>query len=58
MKWWMIVFNKRGPKPSNVYDYSSDELFGLYRKAIDPEMQELTKLLNARQNIPKKTRES
>ena len=47
----MIVFDRRCPIPNDVYDYSFDELFGLYRKAIDPEMQELAKLLRDRQII-------
>ena len=38
-KWWMMAVDRGGPIPNDVYDYSFDELFGLYRKAIYPEKQ-------------------
>ena len=49
---WMMVVVRGGVIPNNVYDYSFDELFGLYRKTIDPEMQEVAKLFRDRQIIP------
>ena len=39
----MVVVVRGGPKPNNVYDYTFGEVFGLYRKAIDPEMQVFVK---------------
>ena len=48
----MMVADRGGPIPNNVYDYSFDEVFGLYRKAIDPGMQELAKLFRDRPIIP------
>ena len=50
IKWWMMVVDRVGPVPNNVYDYSFDELFGLNRKTIKPEMQELLELVRDRQN--------
>ena len=50
----MMVVNSGGPIANDVYDYSFDELFGFYRKAIDTEMQEFVKLLKDRQVIPYK----
>ena len=47
----MLVVDRRGPIPNNVYEYSFDELFGLYRNAIDPGMQVLVKGLRDRQII-------
>ena len=49
---WMMVFDREGPISNNVYKSSFVELFGLYRKASDPELQEMTKLLRDRQIIP------
>ena len=37
----MLVVDRGGPIPNNVYDYTFDELYKLYREAIDPEMQDL-----------------
>ena len=54
IKWWMTVVDKRGPKPNVVYEYTFGELFGLYRKAIDPEMQNFVKELRGRHIIPLK----
>ena len=50
----MMVVYRGDPKTINVYDYSYVELFGLYRKNEDHEMQELVKLLRDRQSIPLK----
>ena len=55
IKWWMVVVDRGGLIPNGVYVYSFGELFGLYRKAIDPEMQELAKLLKVWQTIPQKS---
>ena len=54
IKWWMLNVGRGGPIPDNVCDYSFGELIGLYRKAIDPKMQDLAKELRDRQIIPKK----
>ena len=48
----MTIVDRGCPIPDNVYDYSFGELFSLYRKAIDPEMQDLAKELRERQIIP------
>ena len=40
IKWWMTVFDRGGPIHNNVYDYTFNELYMLYREAIDPERQE------------------
>ena len=53
IKWCMVVIDRRGLIPHNVYDYTLGELFGLYRKAIDPEMPDLLKELRDRQIIQK-----
>ena len=42
--WWMAVVDEGGSIPNDVYDQSFAELFNLYRKTIDPEMQEFEKL--------------
>ena len=52
IEWWMTVVERGGPIPDNVYDYIFGELFGLYRKTIDPEMQDFVKELRDRQIIP------
>ena len=39
IKWWMVVVDRLGVIPNDVYDYTFDELYMLYRKARDPEMQ-------------------
>ena len=49
IKWWMLVVDSGGPIPDIVYDYGFEELFGLYRKAIDPERQDFVKELRDRQ---------
>ena len=54
IKWWMVVVDKGGPIPNDISDYIFGELFGLYRKAIDPEMQQLVTKLRDRQIIPLK----
>ena len=43
IEWWMTIVDRGSPIPDYVYDYSFGELFGLYRKAIDREMQVLYK---------------
>ena len=48
----VTIVHRGGPILDNVYDYNSGELFNLYRKAIDPEMQDLVKELRGRQIIP------
>ena len=53
-KWWMVVVDRLVVIPNDVYDYTFDELYMLYRKAIDPEMQDLVKALRDRQIIPSK----
>ena len=49
---WMVVVKTSGVLPYNVYDYTFDELYMLYHKTIDPEMQTLVKALSDRQTIP------
>ena len=41
IEWWMLVVDNVGPIYNNVYDYTFDELYVLYRKAIDPEKRDL-----------------
>ena len=55
-KGWMVVFDRRGQIPHDVYDYSFAEMFNLYRKIENPEMRELAKNFSDRQIIPKETR--
>ena len=52
IEWWMMVVDRGGPIPDNAYEYNLCDLFSLYRKAIDPEMQDLVKELIDRQIIP------
>ena len=52
IEWWRTIVDRRGPIPDNVYDYNLGELFSLYRKVIDPEMQDFVKELRDRQIIP------
>ena len=54
IKWWMSVASREATIPNNVYDYSFAELFKSYRKAIDPEMEQLAQALRDRQIIPLK----
>ena len=51
IKWWMLGVHTRGPLPHDVYGYTFDELLMLYRKAIDPEKQDLVEALKDRQII-------
>ena len=48
----MLIVYRGGPIPNNVYDYSFNELFGLYSKATDPEMQNLVKTLSDQEIFP------
>ena len=52
IEWFVTIVHRGGLIPDNVYDYNSGELFNLYRKAIDPEMQDFVKELRDRQIIP------
>ena len=52
IEWWMTIVDRGGPIPDDIYDYNFNELFGLYRKAIDPEMQDFVKELRDRQINP------
>ena len=52
IEWWMMVVVRGGPIPNNVYEYNFDELCGLHRKAIDPEMRDLANELRFRGIIP------
>ena len=47
-EWWMVVLDSGDPTPNDVYDCSFAELFNLYCKVIDPEMQSLVKTLKDR----------
>ena len=51
IEWWMTVVDRGGLIPDNAYDYNLGDLFSLYRKAIDPEMQDLAKKLRDRHII-------
>ena len=52
IEWWMVVVDRGGRIPIDVYDYTFAEIFNLCRKTIDPETQRLVKLLTDRQIIP------
>ena len=52
IEWWMMVVGRGGPIPNDVYEYSFGELFSMYRRAIDPEMQDFVNELRDRQIIP------
>ena len=53
VEWLMMVVDTGGPVPNDVYDFSVEDLYGLYHEAIDPENQEMVKLLRHIQVIPK-----
>ena len=52
IEWWMVFVDKGGPILNNVYGYRFAVLYNLSRKAIDPKMQGLVKLLRDRQIAP------
>ena len=52
IKWWMVVVDRGGPIPYDVYEYTFNELYMLYRKIIDPDMPKLVEKLRERQIIP------
>ena len=52
IKWWMVVVDRGVPIRNDVYDYGFGELFSLYRRAINPGMQELVTILRDRHIIP------
>ena len=52
INWWMLVIERGGLIPNDVYDYTFDELYKLYREAIDLEIQDLVKALKDRQITP------
>ena len=56
VKWWMTIVNRGGPIRNNVFDCTFVEVFGLYRKAIDPEKREFVKKLRDRGVIPTKNK--
>ena len=39
IEWWLVVVDRGGPIPYDVYDYSFAELFNSHRKAIDHECE-------------------
>ena len=51
IEWWMTVVHRGGLIPDNAYEYNLGDLFSLYRKAIDPEMQDFVKKLRNRHII-------
>ena len=51
IEWCMTVVYRGGSIPDNAYQYNLGDLFSLYRKAIDPEMQDLVKELRDRHII-------
>ena len=52
IEWWMVIVDRGGPILNDVYDYNLAELFNLYRKTKDPELQRLVKILRDRQIFP------
>ena len=52
IKWWLLVVDRGGPIPNDVYDFTFEDFFMLHRKAIDPEKRHLVKALKERQVIP------
>ena len=52
INWWMVVVDSLGVIPKDVYDYTFNILYMLYRKAIEPEMQDVVKALRHRDFIP------
>ena len=52
IEWLMMVVDRGGPIPDNAYEYNLGDLFSLYRKAIDPEMQDFVEELRDRRIIP------
>ena len=52
IEWWMVVVDRLGVIPNDVYDSTFDELHMLYRKAIDPEMHDSVNALEYRRIIP------
>ena len=52
INWWMLVIERGGLIPNDVYDYTFDELYKLYREAIDLEIKDLIKALKDRQITP------
>ena len=51
IEWWMMVVDRGGVIPDNAYEYNLGDLFSLYHKAIDPEMQDFVKELRNRHII-------
>ena len=51
IEWWMTIVDRGGLIPDNAYEYNLSDLFSLYRKAIDPEMQDFVKELRDRHII-------
>ena len=51
IEWWITVVDRGGLIPDNAYEYNLEDLFSLYRKARDPEMQEFVKELRNRHMI-------
>ena len=54
IEWCIAVVYRGGSTPDNAYEYNLGDLFSLYRKAIDPEMQDLVKELRDRHLIKHK----
>ena len=52
IEWWMTIVDRGGPIPDDLCEYNLGELFSLYRKAIDPEMQDFVEEFIDRQIIP------
>ena len=52
IEWWMVAVDRLGVIPNDVYDFSFAGLFMLFRKAIDPELQDLVEELRDREIIP------
>ena len=55
----MIEVDRGGPIPNDIFDYTSDDLYILYRKALDPELQDLVKAIKDREiNLYKTSRKA
>ena len=52
IEWWMVVVDVVGVIPNVVRHYIFDYLYIIYRKSVDPEVQDLVDALKDRQIIP------
>ena len=50
VKVWFLIIHRGGSIPDKVNNSQMDEMFHLWRKAADPEMQELLKIFIYKKN--------